>query len=259
VWVTAEPGKTEGLDAACLAVAELMDVTANRVTLRVEIPQELHFTVIGKKGENTKSIMGSTGCHVHFPETARPAPAGGAALATTAAGAPASHAKNQVTITGTPEGAELARKDLRGLLPLTVSFPVPTHIASGETVSMTPAIRAIADEFGVVIFFKQRADRGPLALVKAPRHEVRAFFLLSFVCVCLPIGDLALVFCAETLFIFSNALTHEAPINSQAKCLRRPNVLLPRGPRGLSLWSTRFRWTFPPGFTGQSWPKMVPY
>lgn len=77
-----------------------------------------------------------------------------------------------MTIAGTPDGAETARRRLRGLLPLTISFDVPAHIAV-DAVAMTPDIRAIADRHGVVVFFKQRKDRGPLALVKGPRCRVR--------------------------------------------------------------------------------------
>jgi hypothetical protein len=40
----------------------------NRVVLKVDIPQEHHFSVIGKKGDNQRAVMSSTGTyHFHFP------------------------------------------------------------------------------------------------------------------------------------------------------------------------------------------------
>ncbi len=96
--------------------------------------------------------MSTTGCHVHFPDTHR-----NKSSPTTA--------KNQVSIVGLAESAEHARRQVRSLLPLTISFDVPSNVPP-EAVCMTPAIRAIADEFHVTIFFKQRMGRGPLALIK---------------------------------------------------------------------------------------------
>lgn len=84
LWVTADPDRAGGLDAACEAVLRLFDGTHNRVTLKIEMPQEHHFFVIGKKGEHMKDIMGATGCHVHFPDAARPSKG------------PGQHAKDQV-------------------------------------------------------------------------------------------------------------------------------------------------------------------
>jgi len=155
VWVVAACGCRSLLHEAKRRVIALFDVRANRVTLRVNVPHEHHFFVIGKKGANMKRVMSLTGCHVHFPDTNRTARATAASKAV-------------VSITGAPDSVHDARVLIRGLLPLTISFDVPPHVRP-EDVHMTPAIRALADEHDVTIFFKQRAGRGPLALVKGTR------------------------------------------------------------------------------------------
>lgn len=75
--------------------------------------------------------MSNTGCHVHFPETSKHG-------RSTTAGPN----KNQVSITGTPDGAESARQQIRALLPITISFDVPAQIPEHE-VRMTPDIRLV--------------------------------------------------------------------------------------------------------------------
>lgn len=153
IWVGGALGQEAMVEIACVAVLELFNTKANRVSLKVDIPQEHHFSIIGKKGENMKLLMSATGCHVHFPDSVR-------AKKTTA-----TPAKHQVSITGAPDGVEDARHQIRGLLPFTISFDVPAHVAV-DAVEMTPELREIAEMFGVIIFFKQRKDRQPLALVK---------------------------------------------------------------------------------------------
>eukprot|EP00051_Salpingoeca_urceolata_P012773 m.158322 g.158322 ORF g.158322 m.158322 type:complete len:826 (+) comp17599_c0_seq1:560-3037(+) len=165
VWVVGPRGNPRALNQAKEAVLQLFDTKANRVSLKVDIPHEHHFFVIGRKGENMKRVMSGTGCHIHFPDSNRSPRGGGGG-----GGAAFGQMKNQVSIAGTPDSVELARTQIRGLLPFTISFDVPDSVPA-EDVRPTPSIRKISEEFRVTVFFKQRTGRGPLALVKGTRDR----------------------------------------------------------------------------------------
>jgi protein bicaudal C len=128
---------------------------------QVDVPKDLHFYVIGRKGENIKEVMATSGCHVHFPETPKgPRGVGGQQQST----------RDQVSISGTPECVEKARHLLRGLLPITISFDIPETVAS-DRISMSEEVYALAREYDVTVFFKQRQGLLPLALVKGMRRR----------------------------------------------------------------------------------------
>lgn len=102
------------------------------VTVQVDIPKELHFFVIGKRGEQVKEVMASTGCHIHFPDTSRSNGSGhsppGSLASSSASSPPRDTSRDTVTITGTPACVDTARHMLRGLLPLTISFEIPDSV-----------------------------------------------------------------------------------------------------------------------------------
>lgn len=127
---------------------------------QIDIPKDLHFYVIGKKGENIKEVMATSGCHVHFPETPK---------GSRGSGGP-QPGRDQVSVSGTPECVEKARHLLRGLLPVTISFDIPETVAP-ERISMSEEVFALAREYDVTVFFKQRQGLRPLALVKGMRRR----------------------------------------------------------------------------------------
>ena len=73
-------------------------VQMNRISLKMEVSYTDHSHIIGRKGESIKSVMDSTGCHIHFPDSNR--------FSTT-------EKCNQVSIAGEPQAAELARARVR--------------------------------------------------------------------------------------------------------------------------------------------------
>lgn len=40
----------------------------NRVVMKMDVTHLEHPSLIGKGGELIKKVMGSTGCHIHFPD-----------------------------------------------------------------------------------------------------------------------------------------------------------------------------------------------
>ena len=154
VWIAGPAGSDAQLVKAKADLEVLFDAKSNRVTLMVDVPREHHYAVLGRKGEHQRSIMTMTNSHVHFPDLSR---------------GKKSAQNNQVSVTGSPNGAEAARLKVRGLIPLIISFDVP-DIVPPNAVTMTDEIRAIGEEFRVTIFFKRR-ERGPLALVKSTRSR----------------------------------------------------------------------------------------
>ena len=101
VWIAGPDGSEDQLLKAKDDLLVLFDTHTNRITLKLDIPHELHFAIIGKRGEHQRSIMSQTGCHIHFPDLNK--------------GGPRTAIKNQVSISGTPDGSETARLKLRGL------------------------------------------------------------------------------------------------------------------------------------------------
>lgn len=97
----------------------------------MDLPKELHFFVIGKKGEQVKEVMASTGCHIHFPDTARSSGSGQSppgSFVSSSSSPTRDVSRDTVTITGTPACVDTARHMLRGLLPLTISFEIPDSV-----------------------------------------------------------------------------------------------------------------------------------
>ena len=44
---------------------------SSRVTVKIEVSFTEHSHVIGKGGNNIRSVMQDTGCHIHFPDSNR--------------------------------------------------------------------------------------------------------------------------------------------------------------------------------------------
>jgi protein bicaudal C len=73
--------------------------------------QSKHFPYHSISGGCTiKKVMEETGCHIHFPDSNRSG---------------TSEKSNQVSIAGEPAGVESARRKIRALLPIVLSFELP--------------------------------------------------------------------------------------------------------------------------------------
>eukprot|EP00043_Microstomoeca_roanoka_P009126 m.87002 g.87002 ORF g.87002 m.87002 type:complete len:1026 (-) comp14487_c0_seq6:60-3137(-) len=156
VRVFGELDQKDAVEAAAATLADHFDSKTNRIVARVDIPAEKHYFVIGKKGQNVREAMNMSGCHIHFPETSRD----------TSSSSPS---KNQVTITGLPEGVELARVKIRGLTPVILCIEVPSFVPR-EELRMTPKIQSVAELYSITIFFKQLAGR-VFIMFKGPRDR----------------------------------------------------------------------------------------
>ncbi|MEO0438709.1 MAG: KH domain-containing protein, partial [Pseudomonadota bacterium] len=78
-----------------------------RVTLKIDVPFTDHSHIIGRQGKNTQKVMKDTQCHIHFPDSNKNT---------------AMDKSNQVSIAGPPGMVEEARRQIRRLAPLTVTF-----------------------------------------------------------------------------------------------------------------------------------------
>lgn len=52
-----------------MAVTDMLQ--SNRVTLKMDVSHTDHSHVIGKGGNNIRTVMQETGCHIHFPDSNR--------------------------------------------------------------------------------------------------------------------------------------------------------------------------------------------
>ncbi|XP_064388717.1 protein bicaudal C homolog 1-B-like isoform X2 [Halichondria panicea] len=133
--------KVLGLPASVQKARELiltdLDTKSSRVTLKIDIPCSEHSHVIGKEGANIKKVHSETKCHIHFPDSNR-----------LYSGAEKS---SQVSVTGEVTGVEAARKQIRGLVPLVMTFTLPL---SGYVDANSPDLQQMMLAYSVNIHIK---------------------------------------------------------------------------------------------------------
>lgn len=150
-------GLPESVKQAKEKVMAVLDTKSSRVTLKMDVSYTDHSHIIGKGGGNIKQVMHDTGCHIHFPDSNRGA---------------TSEKSNQVSIAGQPLGVESARRQIRDLQPLVLTFELPL---SGRlpSDSSSPAIQQIAQACNVTITFKQRPRAGSqTAIIRGSQQHV---------------------------------------------------------------------------------------
>lgn len=134
-------GPKEFLPMARERIINTLDSKSNRVTVKMDVAHTDHSHVIGKGGSNIKSVMKATECHIHFPDSNR--------------NINVTEKSNQVSIAGQPSGVEEARKRIRELLPIVISFDLPT--ARGPMTQMdlnTPIIQNIIQTYNITVQLK---------------------------------------------------------------------------------------------------------
>ncbi|CAL1537407.1 unnamed protein product [Lymnaea stagnalis] len=136
-------GYPENVSAAKSRIMTVLDTKSNRVTLKMDVSHTEHSHVIGKGGNNIKRVMTDTGCHIHFPDSNR--------------GNSVQEKSNQVSIAGQPEGVEIARAQIRELLPLVFMFEMPVTSPVTPVPDVTSAfIQQLQQANNITINFKQR-------------------------------------------------------------------------------------------------------
>ncbi|XP_061541908.1 bicaudal C homolog 2 [Phycodurus eques] len=134
-------GKKENVLEAKKKILEVLETRVNKVTLKMDVAYTEHSHVIGKGGGNIKKVMEVTSCHIHFPDSNRHNVAG--------------EKSNQVSIAGPIEGAEEARRRIRDLQPLTLTFDLPVSLAPQALPDAgSPLIQQVVQTFGVSVSFR---------------------------------------------------------------------------------------------------------
>ncbi|XP_066524739.1 bicaudal C homolog 2 isoform X2 [Hoplias malabaricus] len=134
-------GKRDNVLEAKKKILELLETKVNKVTLKMDVTHTEHSHVIGKGGGNIKKVMEDTSCHIHFPDSNRHSASG--------------EKSNQVSIAGPVQGVEAARKLIRDLQPLVLTFELPLTLVGGVvTDAGSPLIQHIAQAFGVSVAFR---------------------------------------------------------------------------------------------------------
>lgn len=94
--------------------------------------------------------MEETGCHIHFPDSNRSG---------------SNEKSNQVSIAGEPAGVESARRKIRALLPIVLSFDLPkTGVARPNPDINSPPIQRLIQTYNISVQFRPR-PRGQPTLV----------------------------------------------------------------------------------------------
>ncbi|MBN3276201.1 BICC1 protein, partial [Polyodon spathula] len=115
----------------------------NKVTLKMDVAHTEHSHVIGKGGGNIKKVMEETGCHIHFPDSNR----NNVHL----------EKSNQVSIAGSLSGVESARRRIRDLQPLVLSFDLPMRMVSQTVPDVNShVINHISQAFNISVSFRQQ-------------------------------------------------------------------------------------------------------
>ncbi|KAJ8015377.1 hypothetical protein DPEC_G00025500 [Dallia pectoralis] len=134
-------GKKVNVLEAKKQILRFLETKVNKVTLKMDVAHTEHSHVIGKGGGNIKKVMEMTSCHIHFPDSNRHNAIG--------------EKSNQVSIAGPVQGVEAARKGIRDLQPLVLSFDLPmtlSHQALPDAAS--PVIQQVAQSLGVTVNFR---------------------------------------------------------------------------------------------------------
>ncbi|KAK6298810.1 hypothetical protein J4Q44_G00303200 [Coregonus suidteri] len=134
-------GKRANVQEAKKKILELLETKVNKVTLKMDVAHTEHSHVIGKGGGNIKKVMEMTSCHIHFPDSNRHNATG--------------EKSNQVSIAGPVQGVEAARKRIRDLQPLVLTFDLPvTLVSQALPDAASPVIQQVAQALGVSVSFR---------------------------------------------------------------------------------------------------------
>uniref|UniRef100_A0A3P9MAC4 Bicaudal C homolog 2 n=1 Tax=Oryzias latipes TaxID=8090 RepID=A0A3P9MAC4_ORYLA len=134
-------GKPADVIEAKKKILEVLETKVNKVTLKMDVAYTEHSHVIGKGGGNIKKVMDATSCHIHFPDSNRHNSAG--------------EKSNQVSIAGPIDGVEDARRMIRDLQPLSLTFDLPVSLVPQALPDAgSPLIQQVVQAFGVSVNFR---------------------------------------------------------------------------------------------------------
>jgi len=143
-------GLQENVKRAKEIILDKLDARSTRVTLKMDVPHTEHSHVIGKGGSTIKKVMEETGCHIHFPDSNRSG---------------STEKSNQVSIAGEPAGVESARRKIRALLPIVLTFDLPkTGVVRPNPDINSPTIQRIIQTYNISIQFRARPRGQPTAV-----------------------------------------------------------------------------------------------
>ncbi|XP_070769120.1 bicaudal C homolog 2 [Enoplosus armatus] len=134
-------GKRANVLKAKKKILEVLETRVNKVTLKMDVAYTEHSHVIGKGGGNIKKVMEVTSCHIHFPDSNRHNATG--------------EKSNQVSIAGPIEGVEEARRRIRDLQPLSLTFDLPISLVPQALPDAgSPLIQQVVQTLGVSVSFR---------------------------------------------------------------------------------------------------------
>ncbi|XP_040903948.1 bicaudal C homolog 2 [Toxotes jaculatrix] len=134
-------GKKANVLEAKKKILEVLETRVNKVTLKMDVAYTEHSHVIGKGGGNIKKVMEVTSCHIHFPDSNRHNATG--------------EKSNQVSIAGPIEGVEEARRQIRDLQPLSLTFDLPVSLVPQALPDAgSPLIQQVVQTLGVSVSFR---------------------------------------------------------------------------------------------------------
>ncbi|RCN33219.1 KH domain protein [Ancylostoma caninum] len=118
-------GTIDEIEMAKKYINATLQVKKERVTLKMEIHHSIHSHIIGKAGRGIQQVMRSTGCHIHFPDSNKYTDS--------------ANKSDQVSISGPPLNIENARKHLRAISPLVLTFDLPWIFPKEPEVTRFPS------------------------------------------------------------------------------------------------------------------------
>uniref|UniRef100_G3Q1E8 SAM domain-containing protein n=1 Tax=Gasterosteus aculeatus aculeatus TaxID=481459 RepID=G3Q1E8_GASAC len=134
-------GKQDNVLNAKKKILEVLETRVNKVTLKMDVAYTEHSHVIGKGGGNIKKVMEVTSCHIHFPDSNRHNGTG--------------EKSNQVSIAGPIEGVEEARRRIRDLQQLSLTFDLPVSLVPQALPDAgSPLIQQVVQTLGVSVSFR---------------------------------------------------------------------------------------------------------
>jgi hypothetical protein len=133
-----------------------------RATFKIEIPFTDHAHCIGRQGKQIQTIMLATNTHIHFPDGNRE---------------PNGTKSNQVSITGTIESIEQARKRIKDILPMSLKFLIPSRELIHIIDDNYPLFKNVRTRFGVIVLPRQYTKTGDVYCIVRGLYVIRKNFL----------------------------------------------------------------------------------
>ncbi|CAD6191231.1 unnamed protein product [Caenorhabditis auriculariae] len=186
-------GSVAQIERARSLICASLQVKKERLTLKLELHHSLHSHIIGKGGLAIQHVMRLTACHIHFPDSNKYSD---------------SAKSDQVSISGTSTQVPIARRHIRAVSPISLSFETQSLHPTVPLEPLKPLPQAnvsihplVGGRFSVALRMNAGEDAAILYTLRAILDHLQSPDFMLQVCVAIPARE-------ETLSQLENGANH---------------------------------------------------